>query len=69
VTGNAGRAEDYINRMVDGASYFIKPPEVPRVIETRSCIHCGKPYTLNIPYENCVPGARDLCDSCLIKGF
>lgn len=68
MTGNAGRAEDYISRMADGATWFIKPPGVERVTETRSCIHCGKPYTITIPYDKCVPGARDLCNDCLVNG-
>jgi hypothetical protein len=68
VTGNVGRAEDYINYLGDGETYFLRPSGVPRVITERACIHCGKPYTISIPYDKCVPGLRDLCDTCIVKG-
>lgn len=68
MTGNADRAQHYIDRMMAGETLFFRPATVPRIVSTRACIHCGKPYTLTIQYSLCVPGARDLCDDCLAKG-
>ena len=34
---------------------------------TRTCLQCGQPYTISIPYELCNPGIRDLCDDCLLQ--
>jgi len=68
VTANEERIQDYINHLLKGDAVILKPPSVPRVISTRACLHCGKEYQINIPYEKCVPGNRDLCDACIVKG-
>jgi hypothetical protein len=57
---------DYINVLQPGV-LFARPYEkmCPRP-ETRLCLQCGSPYTLQTPYELCNPVARDLCDDCLL---
>jgi hypothetical protein len=67
VIENERKMKIYIEYMMNGNAVIIKPPSVPRIISTRACLHCGNSYQINIPYEDCVPGNRDLCDSCLIK--
>lgn len=68
MTRNEERIKEYIDHLVDGDAVIIKSPSVPRNVSTRACLHCGKEYQINIPYEKCVPGNRDLCDNCIVKG-
>jgi len=68
VTANRDRLADYLSYLNGAESVFILPPGVRFSPETRACVSCGKPYVIHIPYEKCVPGARDLCDACLVKG-
>ncbi|MGD0535555.1 MAG: hypothetical protein ABR999_09000 [Methanoregula sp.] len=65
---NQDKLEEYVNYLHGDGDAIIMHEDVPQVVSTRACIHCGKPYQINIPYELCVPGVRDLCDDCLIKG-
>jgi|GEM_PF-5399584 len=65
---NEKKMKIHIDYLVNGDTIFKRPPSIPKVISTRACLHCGKSYQISIPYEECVPGNRDLCDTCLIKG-
>lgn len=68
MTDNEGKRKIYIDYLMDGDAVILNPPSVPKVVSTRACLHCGNSYQINIPYENCVPGNRDLCDICIVKG-
>ena len=68
MTGNRDRLAEYMSRLSGAESVFILPPGVRFAPETRACVHCGKPYVIHIQYDKCVPGIRDLCDACLVKG-
>ena len=64
--------KDFIDSYIDNClaqGVPITPPRgMLKIISVRACILCGKPYTINIPYENCQQGLRDLCDGCIIGG-
>jgi hypothetical protein len=68
VSGNKLQLTDYMAHLPGGRKGWIIDREIPTVISTRACVHCGKPYQITAPYEHCNPGIRDLCDDCLIKG-
>ena len=69
VTGNEKKMKIYIDYLLNGDAIMVKPPSVPRVISTRTCLHCGNSYQISIPYEDCQLGNRDLCDDCIAKGI
>jgi len=69
MTVNEARLERYIEQMTGGRAVLYRCSSSPPVVSTRACVHCAKPYQITTPYELCNPGARDLCDDCLVKGI
>lgn len=69
MTENERKMKIYIDYLMDGDAIILNRPSVPKVVSTRTCLHCGNSYQISIPYEECQPGNRDLCDCCIAKGI
>jgi len=64
---NTQRLAEYLDHLQQPYLVDFRRYTVPFKATTRLCLQCGSPYTIWLPYEDCNPETRDLCDDCLLQ--